>query len=140
MRTLNKTDEAKRSVVANADNNTVVCIHTVKPDEKFQTRYELKWTLDFVDVDDAEMLELAGRTVLIKQQQVWRKMSAKDRINPEKVDNITYKVRDILDNTRAKQTPVQKASNAVKKMSAADRKELMAELKAIEKAEKDEQS
>ena len=138
MRTLNKTDEAKRSVVANADNNTVVCIHTVKPDEKFQTRYELKWTLDFVDVTPAEMLELAGRTVLIKQQQVWRKMSAKDRINPEKVDNITYKVRDILDNTRSAATPVQKARNAFNKMPAADRKELLAELKAMMK--KDEQS
>jgi len=134
MRKLSSTDEATRSITPNADNNKVVCVHTVKPDKDSPARYELKWTFDFADVTQAELLALAGRTVLITQQAAWRKLPTdKERLDADKVNNVTYRVRDMLDNKRTAASPATRVVNAVAKMSAEERKALLAELAKMDK-------
>ena len=134
MRKLSSTDEATRSITPDADNHKVVCVHTVKPDANSPTRYELKWTFDFTDVTPAELLALAGRTVLITQQAAWRKLPTdKERLDADKVDNVTYRVRDMLDNKRTAASPATRVVNAVAKMSPEERAALLAELAKMDK-------
>ena len=127
------TDEATRSITPNADDNTIVCVHTVKPSSDSPVRYELNWTFDFAGVTTAEMLALAGRTVLITQQAAWRKLPTdKERLDTDKVDNVTYKVRDMLDAKRTAADPKTKITRAAAKMSKAERAEMIAALEAMD--------
>lgn len=133
MKKLSSTDEATRSITPNADKNTIVCIHTVKPEKDSPVRYELNWTFDFSDVTASEMLALAGRTVLITQQAAWRKLPTdKERLNEETVDNVTYRVRDMLDQKRSAADPKTKVIRAAEKMSKAERAEMIAALEAMD--------
>lgn len=134
MRKLSSTDQATRSI--KADGEKVVCIHTVKPDRESPTRYELTWTFDFSNVSQEELLQLAGRTVLITQQAAWRALPTdKERLDADKVDNVTYSVRDMLDAGRRQADPKAKVVNAAAKMSDAERAELIKQLEAMQKAD-----
>lgn len=133
MRKLSMTDEATRSITPDADKNTIVCVHTVKPASDSPVRYELNWAFDFSDVTPGEMLALAGRTVLITQQAAWRKLPTdKERLDTDKVDNVTYRVRDMLDQKRSAADPKTKVIRAAEKMSKSERAEMIAALEAMD--------
>ncbi len=92
-------------------------------------RYNLEQSLDFVNVSDAEMIELASKPLRIDIQSTWRK--AKDRMDADVWQDRTWNVREMLDQTRQKADPAQKVLNAAAKMSAAERTALMDLLKAM---------
>lgn len=136
MRTLNRTDASDKSVTVDAEKKIVTCVHTVKPNADFQTRLELTWKLDFSKCTIEELIAASAKPCLIHFQGKWRAMSAKDRVDAAKVDNVTYDARLWIDNVKSKQTPAQKATKAVKAMNPDERAELIKELKAMEAAEK----
>lgn len=136
MRKLDTKEASSRSMVHDAEANTVTVVHTVKPDEKHQTRYELTWTFDFANVTAMELIMLATRPLLIKAQGLWRK--ADDRLKEAAWDNRTFKVRDALDNARVAANPVTKAANAGKKMNKDERAALIAQLQAQQDESDDE--
>lgn len=106
-------------------------IFSVKPNgEKGTPRYNLMQNLDFKDVTEAELLELASKPLRIDIQSIWR--AAKDRMNEEVWQGRTWMVRDMLDQTRQKADPVQKLKKMADNMTKAERSELMDMLREAE--------
>lgn len=133
MRKLTTGEEAKRSITPNAEKNRVVCVHTVKPDKDAPARYELKWTFDFSNVTPAELLGLAARTVLIAMQSTWRGASDKERVDAKTWHDVTFKVRDMLDNKRQAASPAAKVAKAAKTMDASELADTIKQLEAMQK-------
>lgn len=128
MRKLDKTETASRSIVADAESNTVTVSHTVKPDANSDVRYQLEWTLNFADVTQAELLEMAARTMTIRKQAEWRKASNQMDENAWS-NGVTISIREMLDAERSNAAdPLAKAKAALSKLDAATRTALLAEL------------
>ncbi|KKL53184.1 hypothetical protein LCGC14_2278000 [marine sediment metagenome] len=106
-------------------------VFTVKPNgEPGTPRYNLMQNLDFTDVSEVELLELASKPLRIDVQAIWRK--AKDRMDEKVWSGRTWKVRDMLDQTRQKADPTAKVLKVAESMSKSERKALMELLKAID--------
>ena len=105
-------------------------VFTVKPNgEPGTPRYNLMQNLDFADVSEVELLELASKPLRIDVQAIWRK--AKDRMDESVWSGRTWKVRDMLDQTRQKADPVQKAFKLAEGMTKAEREEYIKKLQAM---------
>lgn len=126
MRKLTKDEQSNKT--CQIDGIKVRIKHTVKPDKDSPVRYELNWTFDFFNVDPKELLTLATRSVVIMQQAEWRKSDKP--LDEATWDNVTFKVRDMIDGKRRTATPVQKVKRAVAKLSLEDRQAMLAQLKA----------
>ena len=118
------TDE-QATLKTTVEGNMVHLVFSVKPDKDSPARYNLMQTLDFEGVSQVELLEIASKPLRIDIQTAWR--GAKDRMNAEVWQGRTWKVRDMLDQGRSKATQAQKASNAVSKLSKAERDALFAQ-------------
>ena len=104
MRELKRGEKADLSMVTDVEGKTVKVVHTVKPDEEHQSRYELTWTFNFENVTDQEMLELATRPLRINKQRDWR--AATDRMTAKIWDNQIFMVRAMLDAGRKAADPI----------------------------------
>ena len=126
IKALAKTDKAEKIIKIDSNDPggafAADVMHTVKPSEDSDLRYNLKWRLDFDEVIDEEIFMLATRSVVIMLQSKWRK--DKERMVEKKWHNVTFKVRDILDAKRAAADPVSKAANLANKMTKAEREAL----------------
>ena len=98
--------------------------HAVKVDRDTNDRYNLRWNFDFGTVNEEEILKLAARSMLIRKQGEWRK--AKDRINADEWQDVTFDVEVMLAEGRKSADPVTKVVNAVAKMSQAEKADLLA--------------
>lgn len=118
------TDE-QATLKTTVEGNMVLILFSVKPNgDKGTARYNLEQMLDFEGVSQAELLEIASKPLRIDIQAEWR--GAKDRMDAEVWQGRTWKVRDMLDGSRKKATKAQKASNAVSKLTKAERDALFA--------------
>ena len=125
LKALTKDEQATISMTANADTSTCVVSHTVKESGDADIRYQLSWTFDFSNTSREDVLKLATRTICIKKQAEWRK--AKDRMDGEKWDGVTFKVDEVLAETRKSADPVTRAKSALNKLSEAERMALLEE-------------
>lgn len=125
---IGKDETATRTINAPQDGDAPVVrvSHTVKPDREATNRAQLVWEFDFSDVTRGELLELATRDVLIRKQAEWRK--ANNRDNADVWDNVTFRVRDILDETKKTADPTTKARNALAKLSPEERERLLKDM------------
>lgn len=108
----------------------VTCTHSVKASNDDPNRYNLRWTFNFANVSQEEILTLASKAVLIDKQGSWRK--ADDRMNAEKWQDATFNVRDMLDNRRQALDPTERVTKVAAKMSKAERDELIKKLQSME--------
>ena len=131
MRELTKGEAANRRI--STSGKVVTVVHTVKPSDDSQSRYELTWKFDFADLSEDQLCELAVKPMLIRKQADWRK--ANNRMDGKVWDNQTFSVKEILENVRQAADPVTKAANTAKKMTAEQRKALLAELQAMDESE-----
>lgn len=136
MRKLDKTEASNKSTTIMGDIVTVV--HTVKPNEESQSRYELTWKYDYTNVTREELMRLATRPMVITKQGQWR--GAKDRMNTEKWDNVTFVIRDLLDGAKKKADPVEKAKKALDALPEDVRAALIAEMVAEQSDEEQEEN
>ena len=119
------TDE-QATLNTTVEGNMVHLVFSVKPNgDKGTARYNLEQNLDFEGVSQDELLEIASKPLRIDIQTAWR--GAKDRMDADVWQGRTWKVRDMLDQGRSKASPTQKASNAVAKLSKAERDSLFAQ-------------
>ncbi len=104
MRELTRGEKADLSMSTDVETKVVTVVHTVRPDEEHQSRYELTWSFNFADVTEQEMLELAVRPLRINKQRDWR--AADDRMNAKIWDNQAFMVRAMLDTGRKAADPI----------------------------------
>jgi len=77
------------------------------------------WTLDYTNVSQDELIELAERSVKIILQQKWRDATKANDGRPVDWDGMTFRVREILDGRRQRKTPEQKAREAIEALRKA---------------------
>lgn len=123
---IGKDETAKRDFVVNG--KMVAVTHTVRPNRETDNRYNLTWNVDFAGVTDAEVLELAARTIVIRLQHEWRQ--AKNKMDEKVWQNATFKVRAVLDESRKTADPLTKAEGLIGKLSAAEKAQLLKLLQA----------
>ena len=105
-------------------------VFSVKPNgEKGTPRYNLTQTFDFENVSEAELIALAVKPLRIDVQSIWR--GAKDKMNADVWQGRKWSVRDMLDQTRQKADPVQKAFKLAEGMTKAEREEYIKKLQAM---------
>ncbi len=105
-------------------------VFSVKPDgEKGTPRYNLEQALDFENVTEAELIELASKPLRIDIQATWR--AAKDRMDANVWQGRIWNVRAMLDQTRQKADPTAKVLKVAEGMSRAERNSLMELLEAM---------
>ena len=105
-------------------------VFSVKPNgEKGTPRYNLTQTFDFENVSEAELIALAVKPLRIDVQSIWR--GAKDKMDADVWQGRKWSVRDMLDQTRQKADPVQKAFKLAEGMTKAEREEYIKKLQAM---------
>ena len=103
------------------DGEIATVTFSVKPNgDTGAPRYNLTQVFNFAGVSPEEMVALAVRPLRIDVQGVWRK--AKDRMDADVWQGRKWSVRDMLDQTRQKADPVNKAVKNDTAMTAAERK------------------
>lgn len=86
------------------------------------------WTIDFKDVTDGELRELASRTVVIEHRKAWRALSPD--VSASTADG-SVSVRDVLDRQRkprAQPDPFTAAMNNIDQMSPEHKRLLLEKL------------
>lgn len=125
----NDTFSAKFSYVpaTKAANVTFSCRRDEKSD-----RYALTSVIDFSGCSQAEIIELATRTVVIDLQRQWRVLAASNLANATRANpfsKVNVKAA-IVDATRKTATPIAKAKSAASKLTDAEKRAMIAELEA----------
>ena len=125
---LTKDEAAQRST--DVENGTVRCVRTVKPDADSPVRYVVDWTLNFADVEQNELLELASRALVIDTQREWRSLPDNQRLSDAWAKR-TISVRDVLDRerTRGPVDRVKATTNLIGKMTPEELEQIKALLK-----------
>ncbi len=123
MRKVNDGEKQSPSYTRNdRDANVVDIIHYVKQDKDAPT-FEMKWSLDFTDIDRDTLVELASRTIHIRLQGDWRKdpRALAEPSNWEKV----HSVKGYLERERKRggttANPLEAAMKALNKMSVEEK-------------------
>lgn len=122
------TKDDKATINMKVDGKVVHVDHTVKTERDSPVRYQLHWALDFSNVKPEDILELAARTITIKLQADWRK--SKNQLDEKSWDKVTFDVAGVLADSRRTVDPLTKAANAVQKLSADEKAELLKLLQA----------
>ena len=94
MRTLLKGETSNKSTVANVDGNFVECNHaTVHPSLSEGERFQLAWSVDFSNLNQAQIMEFAAEAIIIKIRRVLAKDS-----KPQDVDwdNATFDAAEFV--------------------------------------------
>lgn len=117
-------EQAVLKYTVDVDAMTATVIFSVKENKDSPERYNLTWTFDYSNVSTAELLEQAVRQQKIDGSRDWR--GAKDRMDSDVWQDKVWDVRTMLDSGRQKADPATKASNAVAKLSKAERDALFA--------------
>ena len=128
MQLISKDDKRTTTKRMLKDSSTLSCNFTVKMSEDTDApRYLLEGVMfDFKGFGLANLHMLAARSLIIMVQAMARGMTRDEIQGLERV----FVVKDMLDGTRAKATPIQKARTALVNLSDAEKKELIATLKA----------
>lgn len=121
IKAITKDETARRDF--KVDGKRVKVVHTVRPDRDSDNRFNLTWTLDFGKVSDADVLELAARTITIRLQADWRK--AKNKMDEKVWDHTGFDVAAILAEARQTADPLTKATRQIEKMSADEKAALL---------------
>ncbi|MFQ5433936.1 MAG: hypothetical protein ACE5FD_03585 [Anaerolineae bacterium] len=94
--------------------------------DRHSPRYAHTWTLDFNDVGDDELLDLASKTVVIAFQREWRELSTDNA----RMEYTPPSVRELLD--RERKTTVKDPLATIKKeLDGLNNKAKMAKLKEM---------
>lgn len=119
-------EQAARSTDVDEGSNVVSVTRTTKHPQLGRVQHQ--WTLDFSQVSQADLLELASRTVVINFQRLFR-----DDGDPQvdRWDQVTIDVqRDMLDRERKPADPKNRIASDWAKLSEDERAQLMEQLKA----------
>ena len=123
--------------VAPNDPHVVRFQHAVKVNQDSDARYNLRWNFDFAGVKQGDILMLAARSMLIREQSNWRK--AKDRLDADVWQDQTFVVTAMLAEGRKSADPATKVENMFAKMNVQDQKDFIAKhMPAVEKMVKEE--
>lgn len=137
IRTIKDGDTFSASFDFNEKTGHAAATFSVRPSDK-EPRHVLSCDIDYSKLSKSELVELANRSVVIDLQRQWRVLAATKgntarTVNPfARVDVKTA----IVDAARKSATPAQRASNALTKMSAKERADMLAALQAMVAADK----
>jgi len=112
------------------DGRKLTATLAVKPDAKAPVATECEWELDFDNVTDDQLLELASRSVIITLQGRFRRAKPVDRDGFKK---LTVDVAEELKREPAGVATPEKVKKAFSNLSDADKAALLAELQAVAK-------
>jgi alkyl hydroperoxide reductase subunit AhpC len=110
---------------------------SVRPSDK-EPRHVLSCVIDYSKLSPTELVELAHRSVVIDLQRQWRVL-ASVKGNTARTVNPFARVdvkSAIVDAARKVATPAARASNALTKMSAKERADLLAALQSMVASDK----
>ena len=107
------------------DGRQVEVVRTTKHKADGQA-FEMGWTLDFENVTDEQLLELATRSVVIGIQRKFRDAKGK----PDDWNGKTFDVAELLNESRKREKldPMEAARRLLAGMSEADREAVLAGL------------
>jgi hypothetical protein len=110
-----------RKSVGHVEEN-VVAVHHVTLNKPTDSLYQCTWIFDYTDVKRDELEIIASRGLVIKYRNPFKNAPAKEL---EGLDNQTFMVRQILDESPVRRDPVTKTRNMLLALSKEDREALL---------------
>ena len=131
-----KTDE-KGIVECRVEGQIVYRTFTFKPSKSSESRYVVKCSFDFSEVSMEELMEISAQSLVISDVQPLCRVTLLENpnmplANVSKIVEQDFDVRKLLDATPKRMSEPAKVKNAVLKLSAEDRKALLAQLLEME--------
>lgn len=119
-------DVVERITTVNVSKSTVTKVHVTQHGKGDKATYhKMKWTFDFSDLTNEQLLEVASRDAVIKARPAFRDIP--DKKIPEWDDKV-FNVGEMLTRERQKLPPLEKAKQAVSNLSEDEREALLEEL------------
>jgi hypothetical protein len=131
MKTIGLKDPFSAKQTYDAERDVTFCTVAVRPSAADNApRFVVDFSLNWENVSEEEIKELAARTLVIDVQRNFRVAYQKDRGTASEKIERSWSVREMLDASRPKSDPVSKVLGVLNKLSVEERKAILAKLQA----------
>lgn len=110
--------------------DNVEVVRSVRASQDDPVPTEVQWTFDFEGVTKEHLVKLAIESLTIKAQAAWRRAHKKGESS--RLSQRTWKVADMVSQTRERVSKVEKASRLAEGMTKEERTAAIAALMALD--------